>query len=83
VTQLTGYVRLAGGSPPPAATVEVLNAGGVVVDQVRVGEDGGFTFHLTRGRWSFFAYDPEGHRARGQLAISDDDRVADLTLELS
>jgi hypothetical protein len=81
-TTLTGAVTVHGSKPARTACVELHNGTGDVVDQVQVGEDGRYVFHLSPGEWTLRVWDEHGHRGRASVTITDEDeKVADLDLE--
>jgi hypothetical protein len=74
-TTLKGTVTVSG-RPAHAATVELHNAAGDVIDQIAVDDEGGFTYHLVEGRWLLAVYDPFGHRGTASVEMqTGDDRV--------
>lgn len=81
--KVLGVVRVKGFGPARGATVEVHNATGDVVDQVVVNDDGGFTYHLSSGVWTFRVWDAWGHRGDGEITVSDGDTTAPLDLVIS
>jgi hypothetical protein len=72
-TKLSGKVTVHGSKPAKTAVVEVSNSDGDVVDQVQVGDDGSYTYHLSSGVWSLRVWDSHGHRGSALVTISDED----------
>jgi hypothetical protein len=83
MTKVLGFVRVRSFGAARAATIEVHNSVGDVVDQVRTNDEGGFTYYLTPGTWAFRAWDAWGHRGSGEITLSDDEDTANLDLEIS
>ncbi len=83
MTTLSGRVSVRGASKPATtATVELLNPSGDIIDQVRVDDQGAFTYHLVPGHWSLNAWDAGGHRGRAEVTLREgEDKVVDLHLE--
>ncbi len=68
--------------PALSAVVELHNSTGDIVDQVQVGDDGGYTYHLAPGTWALNVWDAHGYRGRAQLTLSDGEpKVLDVDLE--
>jgi hypothetical protein len=82
VTKVFGTVRLAGGGSAADATVEVHNASGDVVDQIRTTGDGAFTYYLSPGKWTFKTYDTRGHRGSEEVVLTEDDATVGVDLEI-
>lgn len=81
MTTVSGRV-LVHGEPAKIATVELHNAGGDVVDQIQVDEEGRYTYHVSPGEWSLQVWDAYGHRGAAQVRVeADDDKVLDIDLE--
>jgi hypothetical protein len=65
-----------------SAVVEVHNSAGDVLDQVQVGEDGRYIFHLAPGSWRLRVWDPHGHRGTAEVSLVEGQgRVLDIDLE--
>lgn len=79
--KLTGTVTVSGGKPALGAVVELHNSSGDVLDQVRVDDDGLFTYHLVAGEWRLNCWDAEGHRAVETISLGDDDGRVELELQ--
>jgi Carboxypeptidase regulatory-like domain len=78
--KLTGKVTVHG-SAAHAATVELHNSSGDVVDQVVVDDDGRYTYHLSPGSWSLRLWDAHGHTGRSEFTLSEgEEKVLDLEL---
>jgi hypothetical protein len=82
MTLLSGTVKHQDGSAAAGATVEVHNARGDVVDQVRTTDEGAFTYYLNPGRWTLKTYDARGHRGNQEVAISEGDATMRVDLEI-
>ena len=68
--------------PARSAVVELHNSTGDIVDQVQVGDDGGYTYYLAPGSWTLRVWDAHGHRGRAELTLADGEtRVLDVELE--
>jgi hypothetical protein len=80
VPKLSGQVKVHGDKAATAATVEVINSTGDVIDQVQVDGDGRYTYHLSAGKWTLNVYDPHGHRGRVEVDLTDDDATHDVDL---
>jgi carboxypeptidase family protein len=80
VPQLTGTITVHGSKPAKLATVEVINEGGDVVDQIVVSDDGKYQYHLAAGNWTLNIYDPHGHRGRQDVQLGDDDATVNVDL---
>jgi hypothetical protein len=80
-TAIEGTVRV-DGVPARIATVELINRGGDVIDQIAVDDHGHFRYHLAPGKWTLSAYDARGHRKRVDFSLTEgEDRTLDLELE--
>lgn len=79
--KVTGRVTVHGDAPATTAVVEVHNSQGDVVDQVQVDADGGYTYHLSNGIWTFNVWDAHGHRGRREVSLGDDDQNIDVNLD--
>ena len=77
---LSGTVKVHGGEPANAV-VEVLNARGDVLDQVRVDQEGSYRYHLGAGMWTLRAWDAHGHRGRAEVQLGETDMSFDLDLD--
>ncbi|HVM34443.1 MAG TPA: carboxypeptidase regulatory-like domain-containing protein [Actinomycetota bacterium] len=80
MAKLTGRVSVAGGAAAPGAVVELHNSAGDVLDQVRIDDDGAFTYHLVTGEWSLHCWDAEGHRATETVSLGEDDHQIEIEL---
>ena len=81
--KLTGTVTVHG-EAARAATVELHNSSGDVVDQVVVDDDGRYTYHLSPGNWSLRLWDAHGHTGQSEVTLSDgEEKVLDLELSES
>ena len=79
--KLSGIVKVRE-EPARSAVVELHNSAGDIVDQVRVGDDGGYTYYLAPGSWALRVWDAHGYRGRAELTLSDGEtRVLDVDLE--
>lgn len=82
MSTITGRITVHGSKPATAATVELHNPTGDVVDQVQVDDDGRFTYHVSPGNWSIRVWDAHGHRGFSEVKVGDGDEVrCDLDLE--
>jgi uncharacterized protein (DUF1684 family) len=76
VTKIKGRI-----SPTPsAATVELINSTGDLVDQIRVPDEGAFVLHVSRGTWRLRAYDQEGRR--GDVTVDVHNADVDVQVDL-
>ena len=79
--KLSGTVKVHE-EPARSAVVELHNSTGDIVDQVQVGDDGGYTYYLAPGSWTLRVWDAHGHRGRAELTLADGEtRVLDVELE--
>lgn len=82
MTTLKGRITVHGDKAATTATVELHNAAGDVVDQVQVDDDGGYTYHLSSGRWGLNIWDAHGHRGRAEIELAEgEDKRVDVDLE--
>ncbi len=81
MTTLSGRITVEGGRPATDAVVELHNATGDVMDQVRVNDDGRYRFYVSPGIWSLTIWDPYGHRGVGEVnMLEGDDKTLDIDL---
>ena len=79
-TKLSGHVTVHG-HPATSATVELHNATGDVVDQVRVNDEGFYRYFLSPAKWSLRVWDEHGHSAQAEVTLSDgEEKVLDIAL---
>jgi carboxypeptidase family protein len=82
MTTLSGRITVQGGMPATDAVVELHNATGDVMDQVRVNDDGRYRFYVGPGIWSLTIWDPYGHRGVGEANVLEgDDETLDIDLK--
>jgi hypothetical protein len=82
VTVVAGRVTRRDGEAAADAVVEVRNAGGDIVDQVKVDDRGGYVYHLRQGTWGLLAWDARGGRAKKMVNLAHgEDMVVDMELE--
>jgi hypothetical protein len=81
MTTLSGTITVQGGRPATDAVVELHNATGDVMDQVRVNDDGRYKFYVSPGIWSLTIWDRYGHRGVGEVNVLEgDDKTLDIEL---
>ncbi|MGH2755965.1 MAG: carboxypeptidase-like regulatory domain-containing protein [Actinomycetota bacterium] len=82
-TKLAGRITVHGGEKPATtAVVELHNATGDIVDQVRVDDDGRYVYHLAPGTWSLTVWDSHGHRGSGDAILGDgEEKTLDIDLQ--
>lgn len=78
--RLNGKITVPGGKPALGAVVEVHNPAGDVLDQIRVDDDGSFTYHLVTGEWRLNCWDAEGHRATEIVMLGEGDEQVEVEL---
>ena len=79
--KLSGHITVHGGKPATTAVVELHNAGGDVVDQVRVDDSGLYQYNVSPAKWSLRVWDGHGHSGRGQVTVSEgEEKVLDIEL---
>lgn len=81
-TRLSGDITVHGGKPATTAVVELHNADGDVVDQVRVDDNGFYRYYVSPGKWSLKVWDGHGHSAHAEVTIAEgEQKVFDLDLD--
>ena len=69
------------GGAADSATVEIHNASGDVLDQVRVDDAGFYRYFLSSGKWSLRVWDAHGHSGKAEVTLGDDEeKVVDVEL---
>ncbi len=83
MTKLCGRVTVHDGAKPArTATVELLDNAGNIVDQVRVDDGGGFTYHLVAGNWKLNVWDAHGHTGKVDVAVEEgEEKVLEVDLD--
>ena len=78
---LTGHVTVHDGKAATTAVVELHNAGGDVVDQVQVDDNGFYRYHVSPAKWSIRVWDGHGHSAEAETTVSEgEQKVLDVAL---
>jgi carboxypeptidase family protein len=81
MTTLSGRITVQGGRPAADAVVELHNATGDVMDQVRVNDEGRYRFYVSPGVWSLTIWDRYGHRGVGEVSVLEgDEKTLDINL---
>jgi Carboxypeptidase regulatory-like domain len=80
-SKLSGHVTVHGGAAD-SATVEIHNATGDVIDQVRVDDAGFYRYHLSSGQWTLRVWDAHGHAGKAEVTLADnEEKVVDIELD--
>ena len=79
--RLSGHITVHDGKPASTAVVELHNASGDVVDQVRVDENGFYRYHVSPAKWSLRVWDGHGHSGEAEVTVAEgEQKVLDLAL---